>query len=503
MNGMMIGYLIFILFTAALLLIASYINKSFPLNHVDEMVAAGRKMPFGFVSASVFVAWVWTLTIMGASEAGVWYGVSGGFNYGWGAIVPFMVFIPIALRLRKIMPRTTTFIEFIRERFGEKLSNIFFGFGIALVIYVCVEQAVGIALAFQFAFGVSYKLIAFVSALLFAGYIAIAGLRGSIYNSVFQFFVIMIIMVITVPFIMKQVGLENMYNGLLDAATNPNNPNHNPEALSFLSPAGLRYGLAAVVIAMGQVLLSQGYYSTAVAASSSRGLFWAYLIGTILAWLPLPIIFGNVVGGSIFALKVTPDQLSLASGAAPYVFLHFLGNYGAILFVILIFMAGLTTGGNGLAGIQAMFTIDFYKKYINRKANELQQTRFGQKITVISGLIIGICAVLLEGVSLLKIDIFSGILFAAPTAPLIIGLWSKRMNKQIAVISIIAGLVAGLSAYFMIPNEETNWFVGNILSLGLPFLIILVSLPFTKERYDFQRLHDYRPEHEVEGGNIA
>jgi Na+/proline symporter len=441
---------------------------------------------------------VWTGTIMAASEAGVWFGVSGGFHYGWGAIVPFLVFIPIALRLRKIMPKTTTFIEFVRERFGEKLANVFFVFGVALVLYVCVMQAVGIAYAFEYAFGLNYKFIALVSALLFASFIAIAGLRGSIYNSLFQFFVIMIVVFITVPLIVREIGLDNLYNGMFDAATNENNPNYNPEALSLFGPSGLRYGLAAVVIAMGQVVLSQGYYSTAAAASSSRNLFWAYLIGTILAWLPIPIIFGSVIGGSVFALGVSSEELAVATGAAPYIFDYFLGSYGSILFVILIFMAGLTTGGNGLAGIQAMFTIDFYKKYVNRQASEKQQSKFGKKVTIISGLVIGIAALLLEGVSLLVIDIFSGILFAAPTAALILGLWLPKLNTKVAFVSMAAGLISGLIAYFTIENQDLNWFVGNMLALGVPFLIILISLPFSKDKYDFGKLKDYEPEHKVE-----
>lgn len=498
MNSSLIGYSIIIIFTVVLTVISVMINRKDSSQNVDELLTAGRKVPFGLVAASVCVAWIWTGTIMASSEAGVWYGINGGFNYAWGAVVPFVIFIPIALRLRKIMPRTTTFVEFIRERFGSQLANIYLFFGIALVLYVCVMQAVGMAYAFEYTFHLNYKVVAFLSALLFSSFIAIAGLKGSIYNSVFQFFVIMIVIFVTIPLIVKAVGLENMYHSMLEAATNPSHPQHNPDALNFFGPAGWRYGLSAVVIAMGQVVLSQGYYSTAAAASSSRGLLWAYLIGTIIAWLPIPMIFGNVIGGSVYHLGVTSEELGVSTGAAPYVFSHFLGNNGAIVFVILIFMAGLTTGGNGLAGVQAMLTLDFYKRYINKAANERQQLGFGRMITFISGIIIGISAIFLDGVSLLKIDIFSGILFAAPTASLIIGLWSPRLNPRVALLSIVVGLVSGLAAYFMIADEELNWFVGNILSLFLPFLVILFSLPFSKDRYDFSHLKEYKPEHEVQ-----
>src|SRR5699024_6523632 len=112
------------------------------------------------------VAWVWSGSLMGAGEAGIWYGISGGMNYAWGAAVPFLIFIPIALRLRRLMPRSTTYIEFIRERFGTNLANIFLIFGICLILYVAVMQAVGIAYAFEYTFQLNFKVTAFLAALL-------------------------------------------------------------------------------------------------------------------------------------------------------------------------------------------------------------------------------------------------------------------------------------------------------------------------------------------------
>lgn len=500
MTNQLTGYMILFVFAVILISISALINKNNKLNRVDELLTAGRGVPFGFIAASVFVAWVWAGSLMGAGEAGIWYGVSGGFNYAWGAALPFLLFIPIALRIRRIMPKSTTFIEFIRERFGTRLANTFLVFGICLVMYVCVMQAVGIAYAFEYTFGLNFKITAFLASMLFASFISIAGLRGSIYNSVFQFFVILIVVFITVPFIVKELGLAHIFESLNIISTDTSHPDHNANALNFFNTAGLRYGLSAVVIAMGQVLLSQSYYSTAASAKSTKSLFWAYLIGTVVAWMPIPIIFGNVVGGGFFALGLTSAEVPVDTGAAPYIFQAILGDFGAVAFVILILMTGLTTGGNGLAGLQAMFTLDLYKRYIRRDATETQQTRFGRMIILFAGVIIGISAMFLDGVSLLMIDIFSGILFAAPAASLILGLWLDRLNSKVAFASIALGLGSGLLAFAFIPDDELNWFVGNMLSLFLPFIVILISLPFTKKRFDYNVLSTYQPEHNLGGG---
>lgn len=233
LTGQATGYLILFIFAVILIGISTLINKNNKLNRVDELLTAGRGIPFGFIAASVFVAWVWAGSLMGAGEAGIWYGVSGGFNYAWGAAVPFLLFIPIALRIRKIMPKSTTFIEFIRERFGTKLANTFLVFGICLVLYVCVMQAVGIAYAFEYTFHLNFKITAFLASLLFASFISIAGLRGSIYNSIFQFFVILIVVFITVPFIVKELGLTQMFEALSIVSTDSSHPDHNPDALNF------------------------------------------------------------------------------------------------------------------------------------------------------------------------------------------------------------------------------------------------------------------------------
>lgn len=492
------GWLLLVLFGIVLVAISSLVARRFGTQDVDELVVAGRSLPFGLISASVFVAWVWTTTLLGAAEAGFWFGISGGLNYAWGAAVPFFIFIPLALRMRRVMPRTTTFVEYIRERFGDAFAKVYMVFGILLVAYVCVEQSVGMAYTMQYSFGLNYKVMAVLLSLVFASFIAIAGLRGSVYNSVFQFLVIVVVVFVAMPVILGKLGIGNIYEGMRQVATDPNDVNHNPDALDILAPGGLRYGIVGFAVAVGQIILSQGYYSAALAAVNTRTLKWAYIIGTIFAWMPIPIIFGNVIGGGALAIHLDIEAEEVVrTGITPYMFSQYLGVTGLVMLAILVLMAGLTTGGNGLAGLQAIFSVDLYKKYLRRDASERQQTFFGRWAVLVVGVLIGLGAVALEGKSLLNIDIFSGILFAAPCAPLVIGLYSKRLNTALSAISVPIGLVGGLIAYFAIDNPDWNFFIANVISLLGPALVILIGLPFVKTEFDFARLREYTSEHRV------
>lgn len=493
------GYIILIGFAVVFFSVSNVVAKKFPIEGVDDFVVAGRSIPYAFISASVMVSWLWTTTIMGAAEAGVWFGISGGFNFAWGASLPFFVFIPLVMQIRKKMPKATTFTEFVEQRYGKVVSRIFFVFGIGVILYVITEQGVGIGIAFNHIFGIPYAVAAFFPIMIVTAYIARAGLRGSIFNDLIQFFIVSIILIITVPLVIKTIGFDTLYTGMVDVAQNPDNVNYNPEAMSMTSAAGVRYGATAVVIAMGQVLLDQGYYSKAMATIDRKTLLKAYLVGTALAWAPLPIISANVFGVSTLALGVGPGHgIELATEAAPFIMkLVYSGGIGSVMFVIMIFMAGMTTGGNCLAGAQALFTVDFYKKHINKTATERQQLSFGRKITVALGLIVGIAAVLLEGVSLLKLDMFSGILFAAPMSAFISGIFWKRTSPQVAVISIFCGLVAGLLAWFLVPNDDINWFIGNMFSLFVPAIIVIFGSFIHRFEFDFKILKSYAPDHKV------
>ena len=493
------GYVILAIFAVVFIGISVFVSKKFPIEGVDDFIAAGRGIPASLVAASVMVSWVWTTTIMGAAESGMSFGISGGLGYAWGNSIPFFILSPLVLHLRKKMPKCTTFTEFIEQRYGRTVSKIFFLFGIGVIIYVLIAQGVGIGIVFNSMFGIPYEVGAVVPMAIVTVYISKAGLRGSIFNDVIQFFIISMIIIVSVPLILNSLGMENIYNGLVDVATNPDNINYNPEALTFASSGGFRYGLTAVVVAMGQVLLDQGYYSKAIATASSKSLLKAYIIGTVVAWMPIPIICGGVFGCSVISLGVGEGTgLALASEAAPYIMkLVYGGGLGSIMFVLMVFMAGMTTGGGCLAGAQALFTADFYKKYVNKSATEEQQMNFGRRIVYAISALVIVVAILLKGKSLLMMDIFSGILFAAPTSSLIAGMYCKKTSPKVAVVSIVCGLAAGLIAFFVIPNDDINWFVGNILALLVPAVIVFIGSLFSKYEYDFEKLKNYVPDHTV------
>src|SRR5690606_11315430 len=112
-----------------------------------------------------------------------------------------------------------------------------------------------------------------------------------------QFVIISAVSLVMIPIVLTRFGVDNLHDGLRRAATDPGVATHTGDALTFWAPAALRYFAVALVVSMGFVLLNQGYYSKARAAGSSRSLMAAYVVGTVVAWIPIPILFGVVLCG--------------------------------------------------------------------------------------------------------------------------------------------------------------------------------------------------------------
>lgn len=103
--------------------VSTLVSRKYADDGVDDFVAAGRSVPFGLITASVMVSWVWTITIIGSAEAGFNYGVSGGVNYAWGAAVPFFIFIPLVMTLRKKCQNAQRLLNLLRSAMAKVFLN--------------------------------------------------------------------------------------------------------------------------------------------------------------------------------------------------------------------------------------------------------------------------------------------------------------------------------------------------------------------------------------------
>lgn len=491
------GYLLILGYVIILLLLLYVLKKRYRHEErtIRNYILAGKNVPTWILTTSVFSAWIWVTTIIGSAEACVLYGLSGAIGYSLGASISFLVFIVIILFMQKLMPESTSFLEFMGERYTKSVKDIYYVFAILTTVYVAIEQAAGISFVLNGFFATSYKKIAFISVLIAIAFVVLTGMKGVLLNEFISGILILTGFVIFIFSVFQGFDIEVIKQGLIDVQNNPDNVNYNPDVLNIASVVGMRYSVMAVVIAFGQIFFDPAYYVKASIAKNQKEAKKAFLIGGILLWCPVGLISAFTLGFITISMKIDfSKSLNISSDIPTKLISQYLGQPMVLLFSFIIICIGITTINHYLIGIQAIFTIDFYKNKIKSNATDAEKIKFGKVMAIMVGVFCGLIAISLENISLLTIDMFCGVFFAAPCGALLTGLVSKKTYWNLPMISIALGLVSGFYVWvFLVLERNWAWFWGTMTSFFVPILFLALSSQFIKSEFNFVRLKFWKP----------
>ena len=124
-----------------------------------------------------------------------------------------------------------------------------------------------------------------------------------------------------------------------------------------------------------------------------------------------------------------------------------------------------------LMGMLGIFTTDYYSAVLRPKATSRQKLVFGRVMTVAIGIFCALVAISLENISLLTIDVFCAIFFAAPCGPLLIGYCSKRTYGNLPILATSLGVIGGIIIWIAVSSAgQWDQFLGMAGSLGIPLI---------------------------------
>ena len=488
---LLIGYGIIILYLVLLYVVGRQIGHRYPKNNasINEYIFAGRNVPFGLLAPSVFTAWIWVTSVVGSGEAGFLFGISGGLSYSLGAGLAFALFILIIIKIKRMMPECIAVTDFIGIRFSLFLKDVYYIFAILVVIYVIIEQSAGIALVFNGLFQVSFKKVAFLTVILCGCFVVWRGMRGVLFNELINFFLISAGILLFAVIILRRYDIETLYHGLNSVANDPTNKNYNPQAMNLLSKSGIMYGFSAIFIALGQILVDPAYYVKAHIAKDEKTIIRSFLMGGVIYWIPAAIIGSIVLGYVTLSQNIDLSQaINLSIEISTNVLTNNFGIEVEVLFAALIFCIGCTSIIHCLIGVQSLYTLDFYKSKININASEDEKVKFGKIVTLLIALLCALISISLEKVSLLTIDTFSGIFFAAPCGVVLVGILSKKSIGNMAWVSIILGIAAGFLVWIFIPMKELNYFLAITVSFLIPLVVLSLVAYFSQSYFNLKKL---------------
>lgn len=173
---------------------------------------------------------------------------------------------------------------------------------------------------------------------------------------------------------------------------------------------------------------------------------------------------------------------------APAAAITLLGKGGAVLMLILLFMAVTSSTSAELIAVSSLLTFDVYKIYINSSAPSSALVKISHYGIAFYGLVLAVFCCILNavGLDLTWLVTILGILVGGAAVPVGLVLLWPRMSKIAAIAAPWIGLACGLIAWFVTTlkrsgvisiatsGDTTNAVAGNVASWGSGFLMAIV-----------------------------
>eukprot|EP00986_Skeletonema_menzelii_P021360 scaffold34265_cov223-Skeletonema_menzelii.AAC.1 len=427
-------------------------------------------------------------------------------EYASGATIQVLLFGVLAISLKDIAPSAHTMCEIVRARWGKSAHLTFLFFAFCANIIVTSMLLLGGAATVAALTGMRYELASFFIPWGVILYTSTGGLKATFMASYLHTMIIFAVLITMITLVYIKVYSSDQIYSFLD-----NTVSYSPEQcmaiystegtpetsffysgdktvlgdtegtpqyacgavpgnaqgsyLTMLSGDGLMFGIINIVGNFGTVFVDQSYWQSAIAArpaSAARG----YLLGGI-CWFAIPFSLATSLGLASTALMLPITRGEAGSGLVPpAVADNLLGQAGAVLILIMLFMAIVSTGSAESIAVSSLVAYDIYREYINPEASGKQILWVSRVVIVVFGLFMGLFSIALNamGLNLGWVYLFMGIVIGSAVIPLWnMMTWDKASGKG-AIISAWSGFILALIAWFVGASVESG--AVNVSTLG-------------------------------------
>ena len=426
-------------------------------NTAEWFLTAGRNTKGGIVTASIISTWTWAATIMVSSKMGYINGISGPYWYAAGATIPILLFSIVAVRLKKIAPQLHTFPEFILYRYDKKNHRIMIAVGLLACTIVTTMVVLGGALALNVLTGISIKIAVLVIPLAFCFYSSITGLKGSFITDYLQIAIIFVVVIgLSIVFYYKygDFGLCQMLENI---------PNRE-RLVTITAFSGVMFGVINTIGNFGTVFLDQTYWQRAIAVDyKSAG---TCFLTAGLAWFAIPVCIATVLGiGGLFLGIEVSDSLTIA----PLMAYNIAGSIGGIAFLIMLFMAIISTGNSESIAVASLIANDIYHLNLRPQATDKQILKVSRFATGLFGIIVGLLSFFLYsiGIQVYFLYLAMGMFLGSAVFPIILGVMWKRLSSFGSFWGTLLGLVSGIIVWISVAyTQEKCLSTGSLMNIA-------------------------------------
>jgi SSS family solute:Na+ symporter len=438
---------------------------------------AGRGLGWVMVGAALLASNISTIHLVGLAASGYNEGLVWG-NFEWLASITLimlgLVFAPFYLK-----SKISTLPEFLEKRYGSTARTILAFIAIigALFVHIGMSLYAG-AVVFKAFFGINVIISIIVISVITAIYTVLGGLKAVVVTESVQTAILILGAIVLTGFAVAALpgnGITSLAE--LKAQLKPGQLNmlHTKESLRLLGEGGFESGLTWYACLLGYPVLGLWYWCSdqtivqrILGAKSRQDAQMGAIFAGFLKILPVFIlVFPGVIGFVLFRDIIGTD----ANQTLPVMIDQLLPTGLKGIMAATLLAALMSTIAAALNSSATLVAVDIVKR-LRPSTTDRQQIKFGR----IAAVVVMLLAMLWSTQG----DTFSSIFeainkIAAAIAPpvatvFLFGVFSKRGTNRAAIVTLVSGLVLGITA-FCVDFEPISNTMYLTRGLHIPFMM--------------------------------
>ncbi len=466
-----LDWIIFAIYAVVILFMGLFISreKKGEIKTAQDYFLANKSLTWWAIGASLIAANISAEQFIGMSGSGYALGI-GIACYEWIAAASMIViakyFIPIFIE-KKIY----TMPQFLSQRYSQGVSTAFAIFWLLIYVFVNLTSVTYMgALAMEKILGIPL-IYGIIGLAVFSGIYSIyGGLKAVAWTDVVQVVFLVFGGLVTTYLALEAVGVgqgalhgfERLFEGARDHFHMIITADKNPKVFSDLPGLGIILGAIWLTNfgywGFNQYIIQKGLAAKTIDDAKKGLVFGGYL----KLLIPLIVVIPGIAAFMLKSDLPKPDE------AYPWL----LANYMPAGIRGLAFAALTAAIVSSLASMinstSTIFTVDIYKTYFKKDADDRHMVRIGRIVAMVALLIAILVAPLLNslGQAFQYIQEYTGFIYPGVVVVFFMGLFWRQATNKAALWTALITIPLGVAFKFLFP--ETPW----MMRMGYVFIVL-------------------------------
>ena len=433
-----------------------YINSKRIPNNRNYIVGDRNEDTFSLttsLTASALGAWI----LFGPASAATWGGIGAVIGYALGTATPMFFLLNFGPKIRKEFPTGLTLTQFIKKRFGLGILKISLFLIFFYMTIFLIAEVTAIAYLLNYISNVPLWITSAITLIICLLYVLRGGFKLSVITDKYQFIFIALIILLSIFLILGDIEspsfelIKKNSPLLIDKNYLPN------------YTAGLTFFIAVAATN----LFHQGNWQRVFSAKNNSTLRNSLIYSSILIFF---IVFWMGYSGLI-AYSLNPEVIPDLGFFD--LLLKDKNSFIVIGVLVLALSLTLSTIDTLINAISSLIIVNGDQINKSLKGKEIKKKT--NKIIFLLSIVVFIFAS--KGYSILYLFLLADLLCSAAVVTIFYGFFNRKINSNLAFLSIICGLLFGL-LFFPSQNFQTSILVGNLISLDAFSIFIKTNLLF-------------------------